>query len=65
MNQSTQQQPLEGTPIENKPNPTWEGSNMGGITTKWMKHSLTYLDKYNRENKVGYPAFKGHLRAKL
>jgi hypothetical protein len=29
------------------------------------KHSLTHPDKYDGENKTGYPAFKGHLRAKL
>ena len=65
MNQSTQQRPLEGTPVENEPNPTREGSDTGGITTKRTKHSLTHPDKYDGENKAGYPAFKGHLRAKL
>ncbi len=29
------------------------------------RHSLSYLDKYDRKNKTAYPAFKGHLRAKL
>ena len=29
------------------------------------RHSLSYSDKYNRKNKTAYPAFKGHLRAKL
>ncbi len=29
------------------------------------RHSLSYPDKYDRKNKTAYPAFKGHLRAKL
>ena len=29
------------------------------------RHLLSYLDKYNRKNKTAYPAFKGHLCAKL
>ncbi len=29
------------------------------------RHSLSYPDKYDGKNKTAYPAFKGHLRAKL
>ena len=29
------------------------------------KHSLSHPDKYDGESKTAYPAFKGHLRAKL
>jgi hypothetical protein len=29
------------------------------------KHSLSHPDKYDREDKMAYPAFKGYLRAKL
>ncbi len=29
------------------------------------KHSLSHPDKYDGEKKAAYPAFKGHLRAKL
>ena len=33
--------------------------------TRKAKHSLSHPDKYDGRNKTAYPAFKGHLRAKL
>ena len=33
--------------------------------TRKAKHSLSHPDKYDGKNKTAYPAFKGHLRAKL
>ncbi len=33
--------------------------------TQKVRHSLSYLDKYDRKNKTAYPTFKGHLYTKL
>jgi hypothetical protein len=55
-------------PQESTPAPITEVPVLNGPVSdpfRRPKHSLSHPEKYDGESKTAYPAFKGHLRAKL